>query len=263
MLRARDRFDGVAKFTLESLTNQLADMAPAQPPPSPLAGVALGPGRGKQRIAVAPQRNLLADFQSAEGTGQLQQQQPQQLLQLQEQQQQRRQKQKQRAFSGIQGMDSVFADSGSSLGNPPYSEQSQFSSQQTDTPDRSSLSQPLVIPIIRQSPTPTSETPTPLNPNPLYVQQSNEWPLFGNSSEVSSSLQLLQQQTEEGLDLSFITDMDWASPELSRYTLDGLGGITGGLFFDSGSTNRGNATGSGAETEDDRMWGMDGSSLGR
>lgn len=168
----------------------------------------------------------------------------------------------------MQEIDSLFADSGKNL---PYNEQSQlssFPSQQTDnslSTDRSLLNQPLVIPIIRQSPTPTSETPTPLNPNPLYLQQTNEWPLFGNSSEVPSSLLSLQQQAVEDMDLSFITDMDWASPELSGYNLDGLGGIAGGLFFDSGPTNGGNsATGSGGETEDDsKMWGMGGSSSGR
>ena len=285
MLRARERFDRVAKFTLESLTNQLADIAPAQPPPSPLVGVALGseqllnPGRDKQRVVVAPpQRNLLAEFQNPVGTGRLQQEQQlrqqqlqqQQFLQLQEQQQQRRrrQQQQQRSFNGIQGMDSLFADNGR---NSSYNEQAQLSSissQQTDnslSTDRSLLTQPLVIPIIRQSPTPTSETPTPLNPNPLYLQQNNEWPLYGNSSDAPSSLQSLQQQALEDMDLSFITDMDWASPELSGYSLDGLGGITGGLFFESGPTNGGNsASGSGGEAEDDsKMWGMGGSSSGR
>ncbi|RPB26733.1 hypothetical protein L211DRAFT_846900 [Terfezia boudieri ATCC MYA-4762] len=281
MLRARERFDGVAKFTLESLANQLADIALVQPPPSPLAGVTLSsqqllnPSCGKQRMVIAPQRNLLVDCQNTECTGRLQQeqqlrqQQPrQQRFQQQQHQQRQQQQQQQRDFNNIQGLDSLFVDRDK---NSPYSDQSQLStisSQPTDnsvSADRLLLNQPLVIPIIRQSPTPTSETPTPLNPNPVYLQQSDEWSSFGNSSEAPSSLLSLQQQAVEDMDLSFIMDMDWTSPEFSGYTLDGLGGITGGLLFDSGPMNEGNrATGSGGETEgDSKMWEMGGSSAER
>lgn len=282
MLRAKERFDGVATFTLEGLTNQLAGTMPAQPTPSLSPGVVglslaggssqqlLGPGQffdGKHRMATAPQRNLLADMQNAahtEGTGQLQQQ---QLLRLHQ-------------LSGTQGMDDLFATSENSPGASQYSEQPQLSSFSSQAPaislssspvDSSLLNQPLVIPIIRQSPTPTSETPTPLNPNPLFVQQSNEW-TFGNSSEMALPQQLSQQQ--QAGDLTWIADMDWASPELAGYTLDGFGGITGGypggfpggLFLNPGTANgRDGATGGGGggREDDSKMWGMDNPSLGR
>lgn len=300
MLRAKERFDGVARVTLNGLSRQMGTVAQAQPAPSLTPGVGSNTGSGQllspvqqypgkhlspsPRAAAAPQRNVLADLQNAQAqdAGRYQQQQLQQQQQQYQQQQQLLQFQQQQNFNEAQFLDTLFTIDNSDMGGGTdqgqggsslYNGRLAFSSQQVEVPlssspvDDSLLNQPLVIPIIRQSPTPTSETPTPMNTATPGVVDTSEW-YIGTSAEVTPShiplqLNLIQQSNEltqgiEEVDLSWIADMDWTSPELVGYSLAGLIAGSTGLNENPG-LNRGDSSvgGSGGGDADSKMWGME------
>ena len=163
MLLAKARFDEVAQVTLGYLNDKLTPQLLLTPTPSGFIS-----GSGAQSLNP---RQSFSEVQSDVGLSPL-------LLQHQLQNQN---------FSDNFGNTLLYDFPHPSL-NPP----TQFSGNPFSPVDSSLLNSPVVIPIIRQSPTPTSETPTPQNPNPQGIT-GDSWNIGLASFEMPSES---SQQTE-------------------------------------------------------------------
>ncbi|KAF8470673.1 hypothetical protein BDZ91DRAFT_791623 [Kalaharituber pfeilii] len=232
MLRAKERFDEVAKLTLGILLNQgnAISMQPQNAAPSVTSGPSqatgasqnlLSPGQQYPQkhlspsITPMPQRNLLADFQNvqlqASGTGRLQYPtlHPTQLGNQSD-------AQMINAFlaNGITGGEGgIGSNTGADSGHERRSSQLR-SDPSSMLSGASLLNQPL-IPIIRQPPTPS------LGPIPLEVPEMGYWILENSNQNLP---QLNQQQlignsdnsgSGEETDFLFMPDMDWSTQDFS------------------------------------------------
>lgn len=199
MQLAKDRFDEVAEVTLGFLSDKLVPQLLLTPTPSEFIGT----------VQPLSPRRPYSTVQSEAGLSQLPTTQ-----QLQHQ-----------SFNDSQMMNVLNTSSSNvlrdDLGSPSYDfphpsldPPAQLSGPPFSPVDSSLLSTPVDIPIIRQSPTPTSETPTPQNPNPQGAPGEN-WNLglpFALPSQLPQQTEFSDQSSnQEGWDemeFSWFPDME-------------------------------------------------------